>query len=34
MTEVLSGRNLRLKVSSTLWHRNVGELLAYFLRFK
>lgn len=34
MSEVLSGRNLRLKVSSTLWHRNVGELLAYFLRFE
>ncbi|XP_029688509.1 KATNB1-like protein 1 isoform X1 [Takifugu rubripes] len=32
MMEVLSGRSLRLKVSSTLWHRNVGELLAYFLR--
>lgn len=34
MIEVLSGRKLRLKVSSTLWHRNVGELLAYFLRLK
>lgn len=32
MTDVLFGRNLRLKVASTLWQRNVGELLTYFLR--
>lgn len=32
MTDVLFGRNLRLKVSLTLWKRNVGELLTYFLR--
>ncbi|XP_063764683.1 KATNB1-like protein 1 isoform X2 [Eleginops maclovinus] len=34
MTEVLFGRNLRLKVSLTLWQRNVGELLMYFLRIQ
>lgn len=33
MTDVLFGRNLRLKVSLTLWQRNVGELLTYFLRY-
>lgn len=32
MIDVLFGRNLRLKVSLTLWQRNVGELLTYFLR--
>uniref|UniRef100_A0A3Q0RPW5 Katanin p80 subunit C-terminal domain-containing protein n=1 Tax=Amphilophus citrinellus TaxID=61819 RepID=A0A3Q0RPW5_AMPCI len=32
MTDVLFGRNLRLKVALTLWQRNVGELLTYFLR--
>ncbi|XP_031702955.1 KATNB1-like protein 1 isoform X3 [Anarrhichthys ocellatus] len=34
MNEVLFGRNLRLKVSQTLWQRNVGELLTYFLRIQ
>ncbi|KAJ0062738.1 hypothetical protein NL108_004366, partial [Boleophthalmus pectinirostris] len=34
MTNVLFGRNLRLKVAFTLWNRNVGELLTYFLRYK
>ncbi|KAG8013640.1 KATNB1-like protein 1, partial [Nibea albiflora] len=34
MTDVLFGRNLRLKVSLTLWKRNVGELLTYFLRIQ
>ncbi|XP_034381564.1 KATNB1-like protein 1 isoform X2 [Cyclopterus lumpus] len=34
MTDVLFGRNLRLKVSLTLWRRNVGELLTYFLRIE
>ncbi|KAM9842190.1 KATNB1-like protein 1 [Aulostomus maculatus] len=34
MTEVLFGRNLRLKVALTLWQRNVGELLTYFLRIQ
>lgn len=33
MTDVLFGRHLRLKVSLTLWQRNVGELLTYFLRY-
>ena len=33
MTDVLFGRNLRLKVAFTLWQRNVGELLTYFLRY-
>ncbi|KAG7510741.1 hypothetical protein JOB18_030257 [Solea senegalensis] len=33
MTDVLFGRNLRLKVALTLWQRNVGELLTYFLRY-
>lgn len=33
MTEVLFGRNLRLKVALTLWQRNVGELLTYLLRY-
>ncbi|XP_041809242.1 KATNB1-like protein 1 isoform X2 [Chelmon rostratus] len=34
MTDVLFGRHLRLKVSLTLWQRNVGELLTYFLRIQ
>ncbi|CAJ1073766.1 KATNB1-like protein 1 [Xyrichtys novacula] len=34
MTDILFGRNLRLKVSLTLWQRNVGELLTYFLRIQ
>lgn len=34
MTDVLFGRNLRLKVSLTLWQRNVGELLTYLLRIQ
>ncbi|XP_071781373.1 KATNB1-like protein 1 isoform X1 [Centroberyx gerrardi] len=34
MTNVLFGRNLRLKVALTLWQRNVGELLTYFLRIQ
>lgn len=34
MTNVLFGRNLRLKVAFTLWQRNVGELLTYFLRIQ
>ncbi|KAJ7989098.1 hypothetical protein DPEC_G00316010 [Dallia pectoralis] len=34
MTEVLFGRNLRLSVAATLWQRNVGELLTYFLRIQ
>lgn len=33
MTDVLFGRNLRLKVCLTLWKRSVGELLTYFLRY-
>uniref|UniRef100_A0A3B4ARS7 Katanin p80 subunit C-terminal domain-containing protein n=1 Tax=Periophthalmus magnuspinnatus TaxID=409849 RepID=A0A3B4ARS7_9GOBI len=33
MTNILFGRNLRLKVAFTLWKRNVGELLTYFLRY-
>lgn len=33
LTDVLFGRNLRLKVSLTLWQRNVGELLTYLLRY-
>lgn len=33
MTDVLFGRNLRLKVALTLWRRNVGEVLTYFLRY-
>ncbi|KAL6105887.1 katnbl1 [Pungitius sinensis] len=34
MTGVLFGRNLRLKVSQTLWRRSVAELLTYFLRIQ
>ncbi|XP_053290356.1 KATNB1-like protein 1 isoform X1 [Pleuronectes platessa] len=34
MIDVLFGRNLRLKVAFTLWHRNVGELLTFFLRIQ
>ncbi|CAK6957141.1 KATNB1-like protein 1 [Scomber scombrus] len=34
MTNVLFGRHLRLKVALTLWHRNIGELLTYFLRIQ
>lgn len=33
VTDVLFGRNLRLKVALTLWQRDVGELLTYFLRY-
>lgn len=33
MTDVLFGRNLRLKVAITLWQRNVDELLTYLLRY-
>ncbi|XP_068608311.1 KATNB1-like protein 1 isoform X2 [Brachionichthys hirsutus] len=32
--DVLYGRHLRLKVSLTLWQRNIGELLTYFLRIQ
>ncbi|KAM3595447.1 uncharacterized protein V6R79_023566 [Siganus canaliculatus] len=34
MTDVLFGRNLRLKVSLTLWQRSVGELLTYLLKIQ
>ncbi|XP_047467481.1 KATNB1-like protein 1 [Mugil cephalus] len=34
MTDVLFGRHLRLKVALTLWQRNVGELLTFFLRIQ
>ncbi|XP_017272299.1 KATNB1-like protein 1 [Kryptolebias marmoratus] len=34
MTDVLFGRNLRLKVALTLWKRNFGELLTYFLKIQ
>ncbi|MED6237106.1 hypothetical protein ATANTOWER_019059 [Ataeniobius toweri] len=34
MTDVLFGRNLRLKVALTLWKKNVGELLTYFLKIQ
>lgn len=34
LINVLFGRNLRLKVAFTLWQRNVGELLTYFLRLQ
>ncbi|XP_014863750.1 PREDICTED: KATNB1-like protein 1 [Poecilia mexicana] len=34
MSDVLFGRNLRLKVALTLWRRNVGELLTYFLKIQ
>ncbi|XP_039994212.1 KATNB1-like protein 1 [Xiphias gladius] len=34
MTDVLFGRSLRLKVALTLWQRNAGELLTYFLRIQ
>lgn len=33
LTDVLYGRNLRLKVSLTLWRRSTGELLTYLLRY-
>lgn len=32
MIDVLCGRHLRLRVAFTLWQRDVGELLTYFLR--
>lgn len=32
LIDVLYGRNLRLKVSLTLWKRSIGELLTYLLR--
>lgn len=34
LTDVLYGRNLRLKVSLTLWKRSTGELLTYLLRIQ
>ncbi|XP_077414891.1 KATNB1-like protein 1 isoform X2 [Vanacampus margaritifer] len=34
ITEVLVGRNLRLKVALTLWKRHFGELITYFLRIQ
>ncbi|XP_061699858.1 uncharacterized protein zgc:194887 [Syngnathoides biaculeatus] len=34
ITEVLLGRNLRLKLASTLWRRHFGELITYFLRIQ
>nr|XP_057947186.1 KATNB1-like protein 1 isoform X2 [Doryrhamphus excisus] len=34
ITEVLLGRNLRLKVAFTLWQRHFGEMLTYFLRIQ
>lgn len=34
LTDVLYGRNLRLKVSLTLWRRSIGELLTYLLRIQ
>lgn len=33
MTQVLSGRHLRLKIASSLWKRSAGELLTYLLRY-
>lgn len=32
MTQILFGRNLRLKVAQTLWQRNASELVAYLVR--
>ncbi|XP_062379749.1 KATNB1-like protein 1 isoform X2 [Sardina pilchardus] len=34
VTQVLSGRHLRLKIASSLWKRSAGELLAYLLRLE
>ncbi|CAL9686419.1 unnamed protein product [Knipowitschia caucasica] len=34
MTNILFSRNLRLKVAFTLWKRNVGELLTFFLKIQ
>nr|XP_061798260.1 KATNB1-like protein 1 [Nerophis lumbriciformis] len=34
ITEVLLGRNLRLKVALTLWKRHFGELITYFQRIQ
>lgn len=34
MSDVLFGRHLRLRVALTLWERNVGELLTYFLKIQ
>ncbi|XP_077395546.1 KATNB1-like protein 1 [Festucalex cinctus] len=34
ITELLIGRNLRLKVALTLWKRHFGELITYFLRIQ
>ncbi|KAL2099371.1 hypothetical protein ACEWY4_005851 [Coilia grayii] len=34
MTQVLSGRHLRLKIASSLWRRSAEELLTYLLRFE
>uniref|UniRef100_A0A3Q3E536 Katanin p80 subunit C-terminal domain-containing protein n=1 Tax=Hippocampus comes TaxID=109280 RepID=A0A3Q3E536_HIPCM len=33
ITEVLLGRNLRLKVALSLWKRHFGELITYFQRY-
>lgn len=34
MTQVLFGRNLRLKVALTLWQKNASELVAYLVRIQ
>ncbi|XP_068433230.1 KATNB1-like protein 1 [Clinocottus analis] len=34
MTQVLFGRNLRLKVAQTLWRKNASELVAYLIRIE
>ncbi|XP_054652965.1 KATNB1-like protein 1 isoform X2 [Dunckerocampus dactyliophorus] len=34
ITEVLLGRNLRVKVALTLWQRHFGEMLTYLLRIQ
>ncbi|KAM3602676.1 uncharacterized protein V6R79_008620 [Siganus canaliculatus] len=34
MSNILFGRNLRLKVAQTLWRRNASELVAYLLRIQ
>ncbi|XP_024912615.1 KATNB1-like protein 1 isoform X1 [Cynoglossus semilaevis] len=34
MTQILFGRNLRLKVAQTLWQRNASELVAYLVRIQ
>ncbi|XP_066502881.1 KATNB1-like protein 1 [Hoplias malabaricus] len=34
MSELLFGRNLKLKIALTLWRRNIGELLSFLIKIQ